>query len=326
MTVRFGFYTTVLLLASGPVLGQTAPWRDSAPATQPAAGSRPAATPRSTPPVPAKAPQRRPAVGPDQPVYPQQVPTLKRRAPAPQPARAPFLLTPQQRTYLDWVLQAWEQQSSRVKTFECRFVRWEYDPVFGDADKPKTEDKGELKYAAPDRGSFEIKGDRPERWVCNGKSIFEYNYAKKQLIEHKLPPELQGKTISNGPLPFLFGAKAAELKERYFMRVVTPADRRDKGEIWLEAYPRHQQDAANFRRAELILKTKDMEPYALQVYDPGGKNHTAYRFYDVVVNDPLQQFFKINPFLAPTPPFWKKIVEEPPAPQVSRRPAAPTPR
>jgi len=309
MTVRLGLWTTFLmLLASGPALAQqTTPWRPPAPGAQ-RVGSPPTA-------------------GPDQPVYPQQAPTLQRRpAAAPQPARAPFLLTPQQQNYLDWVLQAWEQQSSRVNTFECNFIRWEYDAVFGDPDKPKHEDKGRLKYAAPDRGLFEIKGERAEMWVCDGKSIYEYNYAKKQLIQYKLPPESQGEAISNTPLPFLFGAKTAELKKRYFMRVVTPKDRRDQGEVWLEAYPRHQQDAANFRRAELILKTKGMVPHALQVYDTGGKNRTAYRFDKIVINDPLGQFFRINPFLAPTPPFWKKIVEEPLAPQVSRQPAIPTPR
>jgi len=221
---------------------------------------------------------------------------------------APFQLTPQQKAYLDQVLQAWEQRNAGVKTFECDFTRWQYDPVFGDANKPKYRDDGHLKYAPPDRGRFDIKGERPEKWICNGKSIFEFNYAKKQLIEYKLPPDMQGRAIADSPLPFLFGAKAGELKRRYFLRIITPAGA--KGQIWLEAHPKFQQDAANFKRAELILIAQGMTPYGLQIYLPNGKNRTAYQFYNIVTNDPLR-FFKGDPFRAVAPPFWKKIVEQP---------------
>lgn len=272
MAIRFGLWTMILLAVPCSVAAQTGPWRGA----------------------------------PDQPVRPQ-VPTLRQRSPAAEQPTAPFQLTPQHQAYLDRVLQAWEQRSSNVKTFECDFTRWEYDPVFGDADKPKHTDTGHIKYAAPDKGRFEVEGDRAEKWICNGKSIFEYNHTKKQLIEYKLPPHMQGKAIANSPLPFIFGAKADELRRRYFMRVVTPAD--VKGQIWLEAYPKLQQDAANFKRTELILTGKDMTPHALQIYLPNGKNRTVYQFSNIVINNPLR-FFKGDPFHALTPPFWKKIVEE----------------
>lgn len=254
---------------------------------------------------------------PDQPVRPQQVPTLQLRQVA--PPQAPFQLTPEHEAYLEQILTAWEKSSSQVQTFECDFKRWESDPVFG----KNTEDVGKLKYAAPDKGMFKVEGERSELWICDGKSIFEYKYQQKELVEHKLPPELQGQAISNGPLPFLFGAKAADLKRRYFMRITTPADA--KGEIWMEALPRFQQDAANFQRAELILKSNGMLPHALQIYSPNGKNRSAYQFFNVVLNDPLR-FFKGDPFNAALPWGWKKIVEEPESPQVGRQPAATTTR
>ena len=51
-----------------------------------------------------------------------------------------------------------------------------------------------------------------EHWVCDGKSVFEYRHDQKQLVERPIPPQLQGKAIVDGPLPFLFGAEAAKLK------------------------------------------------------------------------------------------------------------------
>jgi len=304
MTFRIGLSTTLgLLLAAGTALGQ-----------------------QSTP-------NPRPPARPNQPVVPR-VPTLQRRAGAPQPPGAPFRLTAQQEDYLNRVLYAWEQRSAKVQTFACKFTRWEYDPVFGDPDTFRYRDEGEIRYGAPDRGMFRIwksekkeengqmvpaGEDRGEHWVSNGKSVFEYNYAKKRLVEYKLPPSLQGKAIADGPLPFLFGAEAAKLKERYFLRITTPQVVQDK-EIWLQAYPRFQQDAANFERAELILTRNDMRPFALQIFLPGGNSHTSYQFHGIVINDPLN-FLKGNPFHAPTPLGWKKIVEEPHAEQASRPPA-----
>ena len=268
--------------------------------------------------------------GPNQPMT-QRLPTIQRRPPVQQPPPPPFQLTRPQEAYLDRVLQAWQQRSEGVKTFACKFSRWEYDEVFGPADTHRYLDEGQIKYASPDKGSFRvqtteksgnmvrIEPQRQEHWICDGRSVYEFNYVKKQLIQHKLPPELRGKAISDGPLPFLFGANAAALKQRYFMRIVTPQNVQNQ-QIWLEAYPRSQQDAANFKRAELILTIKDMMPHALQIHSLNDKNRTVYQFHKIVVNDPLW-FVKGNPFVALTPLSWEKIVEEAPASRVSRQPA-----
>ncbi|MBN2474926.1 MAG: TIGR03009 domain-containing protein [Pirellulales bacterium] len=261
---------------------------------------------------------RRPPLRPDQPVVPQY-PTLQQRAPTPTPQpRAPFQLTPQQEAYLDQVLKAWEQHSARVTTFESNFTRWEYDPVFGDPNKPKYVDQGKVKYAAPDKGSFEIEGQRAEKWICDGQWIHEFNYVEKKLTQHQLPPDLRGKAIADGPLPFLFGAEAAKMKQRYFLRVIQPPEGRT-GEIWLEAYPRFAPDAANFSRAELILTTRNMMPFAMDIYLPNGKSHTAYQFFGIVVNDPLR-VFKGDPFRAVAPSDWQTVVRPASAPQIGQQP------
>lgn len=254
------------------------------------------------------------------------LPTL-RQQPAPAqarprpPVRPPFVLTPEQQARVEMVLKTWEQSSSRVNTFQCDFIRWEYDLVFkrrGEpADKPMHEDRGQIRYAAPDRGMFRVDGPRAERWASNGRSIFSFDFQQKKLTEHKLPPELQGKAIAEGPLPFLFGAKADTLKRRYLVRIITPPNR--PGEVWLEAYPRFQADAANYERVELILTIKDMLPAGMQIHLPNGKTRTSYQFHNIVVNSKSWlHVLKGDPFNPRTPSGWTRIVEQPPTSQAAR--------
>lgn len=262
-------------------------------------------------------------VQPDQPVIPQD-PRIERRAlPAqtrPVGPSVPFVLSPQQAAQLDEALGAWEQRNKEVKSFECKFTCWKYDAVFGNGREPKTTDHGIIKYAAPDKGLFKIEGDRAEQWICDGRVIFEYNYPKKTITEHHLPPHMQGKAISDGPLPFVFGTEAQKLKQRYFLRLITPRDA--DGEIWIEAFPRFQRDAAEFQKAEVILKADGMLPFAIQLYMPSGKERTSYQFESVVVNRRFR-FMEFDWFRPTTPMFeiWKTIVEQAPAPaQASREP------
>lgn len=243
-------------------------------------------------------------------------PTIQARQPGQAPA-APFTLSAEEQQRLDQVLAAWEQTNAQVKTFECRFTRKEYSPQFNsDPRAPRFEDLGVIKYAAPDRGLMRVDGQRQEQWICDGRSIFEYDYRQKRLVEHRLPAEMQGKAIADGPLPFLFGSTAEKLRSRYHLRVTQESA---PAEIWLEAVPRYARDAANFRRAELILK--NMQPFAVQLYLPNGTDRTVYIFEDLRVNlgdrlDPLRRLgaglFREDPFRAATPRGWQKIVRDPP--------------
>ncbi|MEI7861358.1 MAG: TIGR03009 domain-containing protein [Planctomycetota bacterium] len=220
---------------------------------------------------------------------PGQVP--QRPAPPLQPQ-----LSPEQAAALDRLLAAWEARNDSVKTWACGFWKWEYNafgPVGPNGDRLAfSESTGEIKYAVPDKGLFRVKdsqqwngqtaryekrvGDSGEHWVCNGTSIYEYRHSERQLRETKLPPELRGKAISDGPLPFLFNSKADTLKRRYSMRIITPPGVSDQ--IWLEALPRSQADAGNFSKVELILMARDLMPYAIRIYKPGGQDHDSYQF------------------------------------------------
>src|ERR1700730_3765889 len=131
-----------------------------------------------------------------------------------------------------------------------------------------------------------------EHWECDGQSIYQFVASQEKLIERKLAPQFRGQPLSEGPLPFLFGANAERLKQRYFLHETTPPNQA-REYIWLEAWPRFEQDAANFQRAQLILTKSNYLPYALQSFMPGSgheeheETKIVYQFSSIKVNDRL---------------------------------------
>lgn len=269
----------------------------------------------------------------------------------PPPAPPGFDLTPALIAHRDRVLDHWENRSKKIRTYTCEFSRWEYDAVFGpkNPNTPKTKSVGEIRYAAPDKGEFRVdaigeyqapltQGQQPkypmqdvrhsEHWVCNGTSVFELNAQQKQLIETRLPPEMQGNQIADGPLPFMFGSTKEKMNARYWIREEVGA----KGVYTLEILPKRRSDAIDFSRVRLHIDEQDFLPSAMQIFPPNyhpRKNwsRTVYQFTKRKPNDPIdlgQQFFKR--FISPATPLgWKKVVtsfgQAPPV-QVSDTPSA----
>jgi TIGR03009 family protein len=279
-----------------------------------------------------------------------QQPAVQLGAPQPAPPQPPqgFQLNALQQAALHQVLHTWKQQSGQVTTFKCTFERLEYDVAFGPArDIPLNKNKGELSFGKPDKGSFRIteintwqakpvapggpppvhrEGDwilQPnvvgEHWVCDGKSVFQYRHNQKQLVEHPIPPQLQGQAIADGPLPFLFGAEPEKLKDRYWLRLEQQAN---QNQIWLTALPKYQAQAADFRAVEVILDRQQMLPTHMRVHLPNGSQHVyVFDIANASINNPIariQNWFQ----LPRLPSGWKRIVEEMPVAQAAQ-PAAP---
>lgn len=252
------------------------------------------------------------------------------------PMGLPFQLTAVEKQFVDQILLMWENESAKIKTFNSRFELWEFNQTFGPGgDIPFIKSIGQLSYSKPDKGSFKIgevyryqpkdpkSKPKPEdwvrdkeavgaHWVCDGKAYFEYKHRAKQLVVTPLPPHLQGEAIVNGPLPFLFGAKADDLNRRYWIR----SKQSDPATIWLEAYPRTQADAVNYHHVEIMLDRKTMQPKAIQVHTPNNKDRKMYMFDKPTVNGRMDALFG-SLFSAPRTPFgWKRVVQElPGAPQ-----------
>ncbi len=260
----------------------------------------------------------------------RDISTKTTEQPSAVPAGIPkrFHLTANQETYLDQILINWQNHTDKTETFRCNFTRWNYNPAFElpqFKDVPLIVNNGDLKYANPDKGTFRItrvmnldtktgqyeaaKDTYGEHWVCDGESIWQRDHKTKRVIERKIPDELQGEAISNTPLPFLFGSKAADLRQRYFLCIVTPQEYAET-EIWVDAIPRTQTDAGNFREAILRLHRTDFRPVALRIYDPGD-TYSTYEFSNIVINDPFEGLKQL--FAPPNVPFgWRKVLEMPP--------------
>lgn len=242
-----------------------------------------------------------------------------------------FALTAIEQAFLDQVLRQWEERSGKIETFNCDFTQFVYDPVFGpgkdESGQPiaKSEGYGAVSYQKPDKGSFHVKElltwDASqqkrvananligEHWVCDGKKVYEYRSKEKQLVETPIPPQMQGQNIADGPLPFLFGAKADTLKERYWLRV---DPRAPEGSIWLAAMPKRQQDAANYRLVELMLDSTKMLPSAMRVTAPDSSQTTyTFKLAEASINSRVTAFWNTI-FQAPrTPIGWTRVVEQP---------------
>jgi TIGR03009 family protein len=298
--MRFPLAPFMICLAASPLFAQDASWRTSNPSRGPVG------TPtRPQDPAPGHQPAER-VPGMHAPAGPSSTPGTAVQPAAPGAARVPFQLTPQEQARVDAVLNEWERKTQDVRTFECKFAKLTYDLVFGAQDKPASVDEGTIQYAKPNQGLYEIVGNGAEKWCTDGKSFYQYKFGEKQVVEHVLGPEAQGTGFAHCPIPFIFGAKADDIKRRYWLRLITPAERRD--EIWLETYPKTQADAANYGRVDVILDANSMHPKAIQVYHPGGKQRDVYSFGKPLVNDPLR-VFKRGVFSGPVPFGWKKVLE-----------------
>ena len=261
-------------------------------------------------------------------------------------AARPFPELPEpQEKYLHELLDYWQQNSDLVKQYVCDFQRYEYDTEIVNYRDPQTNQlaahnvaTGQIRYAAPDRGYFETTavmdfkapptqpgGEaeyRPretngplEKWICDGRNIYEFDFSAKRLYETEIPASMQGDGLSNSPLPFLFGANKELLLERYWVRVITPEGATN--EYWLEAYPKRIDDARNYSKIEIIIAEEDFLPKAMHLYspqyDPANNNFGSryFAFGNRRVNDgrsKIQDFLGI--FVRPQTPItggWKRV-------------------
>jgi hypothetical protein len=198
-------------------------------------------------------------------------------------------------------------------------------------------------YAQPDKGLFEVtellQGQRKadgtieyikqretdlEKWICDGKTVFEFDHRNKQLIERGLPPEMQGKQIVEGPLPFLFGAKKAQIEARYWVRI----NPEKKAVFWLEAVPKRREDAANFRQIDIVIPdNEEFLPKAIILHHRGG-TQTTFEFTkrETNWNAPFEKLAIWNrAFFNPATPIGWKRVKEPASQQQTARPPGQAP-
>lgn len=243
---------------------------------------------------------------------------------------------------VDQILKAWERSSHRAGGAQCNFTRMTYDPGIlppgpDGHDRPISITKGEMAFAAPSKWLFAetevhsleinartqkqevVTHSHGEHWIGDGKSLFHVDDDKRTTEETPLPQELQGRfpvTVSLGflwwhksiqmpPCSFGFIVKADDLKARFHVRTITPPA--DEADVWLELTPIFMRDAADFVKAEVILRRPDMRLWAVRIFPTtNGEN-------EVFLLEPStsKQFDSSSPDAFAPPAGYKRISMHP---------------
>jgi TIGR03009 family protein len=246
--------------------------------------------------------------------------------------------------YVIALLEAWEKSSSQISRCVVEFQRIEYNPAVCNYRDPKTGQlagasvvQGEVRFQGPDKASYESlkfwdfagpppkDGDDPqyklrddeqlahEKWICDGESIFEYDFKEKRLYETKIPAEFRGEGLVNSPLPFVFGAKKEVLLERYWIKVITPQG--VDNEYWLEIYPKRISDAQDYQKIQLVITQEDLLPRSIHIFAPNYdevqnpvSRHIEFANRRINGQIPAIATF-LNLFIRPRTPFGWELID-----------------
>ncbi len=217
------------------------------------------------------------------------------------PGNQPVVVNPEE---LERVLKEWEEKTARITKLRGQHQRYEYDYVFLQEKRAvgsfwhESPDKGRIDFnvdvqpsippggvnnakRGPQDQPFQVVAETPTMWVCDGSEILQVDIDGKTFDKIVIPVPSRGENIMDGPLPFLFGMKAEKLKNRYQMSLGEmhgTQDREGRPIYHLVASPLLQEDARNWKRAEVRLDAKYCLPVAIRLIDPGGNKETVYVF------------------------------------------------
>ena len=221
------------------------------------------------------------------------------------PPPAHYKLSENDRLKLDEFLAHWENFGKGIKQVSCDVHAMEFDGgvLQQDSKKPVAHNWGLFRFKAPNQLLYHIKGEfsyanvdsggeavwqegkNELKIVLDGKSLTQYDYENKKAVVYPLAEDEQNLdlTMDNGQFPLFFVAKAETLKNRFYLRLVTPASKR-QSEVWIEAFPRYARDAQQFQSIVVILGLKDMQPTYMRKVGVNGKSKTDLKFERVEVN------------------------------------------
>ena len=255
------------------------------------------------------------------------------RTPEPVEQGRPFPPLPaREQAQLQQLLEQWEQHSQATETLECQFQRWHYDMFAAKPGIHASKSTGTIKYAAPDMGLFRVdskvfyngmKNGKPkyapqdgqygEYWVCNGRELIEFDRSKEECRIQELPPNMRGEKIFNSPLPFVFNLDAEQIQERYWVRQVAAPK---PNLVLIEAWPKRQEDRAQYRLVQIALQKETFLPQALLMYAPNfhAKNAPKWDHYEFTevkrnsIGQGMQMF--LRSFITEKPPAHWKVLRD----------------
>ena len=222
------------------------------------------------------------------------------------------------------LLSDWSNATSQIKSLYGEHERHVYNDAF------ETEEitEGVFGYQAPDRGRiemtpikvtqnlladrqdpkakiernkdgkpFQLKNGKKERWLCDGEKVYDINDERKEAKVVQLPPDMRGENIMHSPMPFLFGLPPKTAIERFEMKIAKDYRPENQPFVVLDIRPLSRRDAANYKRAQVMLDTRTFLPNAVKLHDPAGTTRTLYKFTKLKVGVPFGEMVGIrNPW------------------------------
>ncbi len=237
------------------------------------------------------------------------------------------------------VLEDWSEKSAGFERLEGEILRREYETTFAVERVGtgyfyyETPDKGRLdlnavkitpqmltarsqkgakvKRRKKDGAPFTLESGQPMKWVCDGQRIINIDVDVKTASVHKLPEELRGGNIMNGPLPFLFGLPPLEAVNRFALKLTRRPTQQSPFAI-LKAIPKRSDDASSWKEAEVILDTRTGLPAHVRLLRPSGNLEDVYSFSKLRMNRPggkIFEFFGRRPFKVDLRDYQIKLVD-----------------
>lgn len=209
---------------------------------------------------------------------------------------------------LERILAQWETAATKTVKVRGELKRWHYDDTFGVV----KEGMGTYSYEVPDKGKLEIvpvkdipkapdnvlasngksytrEPAKAEIWLSDGENIYWIDPKEKEYNVIDIPGHLRGQNIGKGPLPFLFGMKAAEIKSRYRLELGQGQNNNHR----IIAYPEMPEEKVEYTRAEILISQETALPSAVQLVHGGGTSRTVYYF---TKHDPVTMWLPTSPF------------------------------
>jgi TIGR03009 family protein len=215
------------------------------------------------------------------------------------------------RQQMESILALWEKESAARTSVNARFVRLDTSKVWGN-----TEYQGQAFLQRPELARLDLSkrdaAKKPpgliphEQIVCTGNHILQFAHETQQVFVFPLAKDARKRALDEGPLPFLFNTRAAELKQRYQLWL---AD--ENPDLFLiGVLPRWESDKETFSRAYIWLNKKRFLPDKLLLVAPNEQDRREYTFKEITENQPVDP----ETFRPRKPPGWT-VVNNPAATQ-----------
>jgi len=187
---------------------------------------------------------------------------------------------PEKAEKVEKILAKWEGVSAGITQLDATFRR--VDLKTG-AFKGRLDFEGRALLKAPNLACLDVKKVDPEdrtkktfheRILCTGAEVVQYDGEAHLINVYPLPKEDRQRALQEGPLPFLFNMKAAQVKKRYHIFLM------DEGAAAyrLKIIPLEDIDRDAFSLAVMDLNKKTFLPDVLQLHSPNGKERQTYYF------------------------------------------------